>query len=289
MRRTHKAVTVIVQTHPARRGLIWPTLESIERSDISGHYTVLEQRPDVSHHEHFADVLHAMADCATPWVLRLEDDIVVGRHVLRDFLSWPALAHPKFGCGWLATPKAEMEADTARLDGHLIRNHREMYASYAVGCTPDFAAKVCEAHLKTDRSKDVDQDLQFARVAWDSGKRIFIHEPCLGENRLLPSIYGTRPDEATHNAHEYYAPGWCRPSFVITGLGRSGTGFMAKALNAVGVQCNHEKHWSLGSSHPATALATGESSWLAGPWLGELLPGVPVVHLVRHPRDVIAS
>ena len=34
------------------------------------------------------------------------------------------------------------------------------------------------------------------------------------------------------------------PCAVIVGVGRSGTGYIAALLNAVGIDCGHEEHWT---------------------------------------------
>lgn len=76
---------------------------------------------------------------------------------------------------------------------------------------------------------------------------------------------------------------------LITGCGRSGTGFMAKIFEAVGVLSGHEVLFSpLQSAWPHGWVGV-ESSWLAAPFLAQLPSHVHVVHQVRHPFDVIRS
>lgn len=95
-----------------------------------------------------------------------------------------------------------------------------------------------------------------------------------------------------------------RPFWLLgTGTGRCGTGYFARVLSSVGVQCSHEGVFGP-DSHEQTMerIATridpantwwgweAESSWLAAPYLGlPELEGVTVVHLVRHPKKVIDS
>lgn len=72
---------------------------------------------------------------------------------------------------------------------------------------------------------------------------------------------------------------------LITGTGRCGTQWIAAALTAAGVPCTHETHWTRrlhGDRH-----WSAEASWPAAPYTP--LPGVHVVHLVRHPLAVIRS
>ena len=81
--------------------------------------------------------------------------------------------------------------------------------------------------------------------------------------------------------------------FLITGCGRSGTGYIAQLLSALGLPCGHEKIFSL----PAVVREKlawpetwpGDSSWLAVPFLDELPEGTAVLHQVRDPLAVVRS
>lgn len=98
-------IGVFVNTCSARRGAIDETLESVRRSDV-GNAFELREGP-------------TLADCGIAalnawmreeirriarrhdWVLRLEDDVVVNRHVLSNVRSWRALRDPLFAYGTL--------------------------------------------------------------------------------------------------------------------------------------------------------------------------------------------
>ena len=73
--------------------------------------------------------------------------------------------------------------------------------------------------------------------------------------------------------------------FLVTGLPRSGTGYAASMLKAMGIDAGHE---TIGPAGCVSWLhtATGSVSWR-----GTIEPQAwdTVVHLVRHPLDVIAS
>src|SRR5690606_17811422 len=72
---------------------------------------------------------------------------------------------------------------------------------------------------------------------------------------------------------------------LITGTGRCGTGWMARALTAAGAPCGHEAAFTARRHGDCDWVA--ESSWLAAPYL-DRLDGVYVVHLVRDPLKTIA-
>ena len=76
------------------------------------------------------------------------------------------------------------------------------------------------------------------------------------------------------------------PRLLITGSGRSGTGYIATVLNQLGVRCGHEGWWNPTGLQESDLAA--DASWCAlamEPWR---FAGT-VVHQVRHPLDVISS
>jgi hypothetical protein len=112
--------------------------------------------------------------------------------------------------------------------------------------------------------------------------------------------------------------------FVITGCGRSGTGYLAKLLEGLGCPCGHEALFNparLGWTNSSLAAQVsykvnrplggrafltpeefwehcddfwpdqipGESSWLAVPYLSCLPQGTIVLHQVRDPIPVVRS
>lgn len=87
--------------------------------------------------------------------------------------------------------------------------------------------------------------------------------------------------------------------WIVTGTGRCGTGYIVRVLASAGVPSCHEGVFNLnGEGFARAAIEESkqpgmwevDSSWLAAPYLGtELTEGLRVVHLVRHPCDVIRS
>ena len=86
-------------------------------------------------------------------------------------------------------------------------------------------------------------------------------------------------------------------AIVVTGTGRSATGFASQWLTSVGVPSGHEVFFDhRGLEHALHMLAArhyhlvGECSWEAAPYLdSQPLRDALVVHQVRHPRKVIES
>lgn len=90
-------------------------------------------------------------------------------------------------------------------------------------------------------------------------------------------------------------------NYIFTGTGRCGTGFVANLMTSAGRKCTHEGVFSLQGWDSAIDKIEqrrnntwwgweGDSSWMAAPYLDRMeLQGIKVVHIVRHPRDVIES
>ena len=83
---------------------------------------------------------------------------------------------------------------------------------------------------------------------------------------------------------------------VVTGTGRSGTGFAAQWLTSAGIPCGHERFFTFTAPEGAIKRMRrypelqAESSWLAAPWLmSDQLKDALVIHQVRHPRKVAES
>lgn len=74
--------------------------------------------------------------------------------------------------------------------------------------------------------------------------------------------------------------------FLCSGVGRSGTMWIARLLTDLGLVCGHEQQFTPDRHGP---LDRPESSWLAMPFLADLPPGTPVVQMMRDPARVVQS
>jgi hypothetical protein len=107
-----------------------------------------------------------------------------------------------------------------------------------------------------------------------------------------------------------------RLRYLVTGTGRSGTVYLANLLTSASIPCGHEAIFtpgglpeararlegrtpinvsdislaSCGDWLPSTAELAAESSYMAAPFLDDpLLAGTCIIHVVRHPLQVISS
>lgn len=76
---------------------------------------------------------------------------------------------------------------------------------------------------------------------------------------------------------------------IVTGCGRSGTGYTAALLTAAGVECGHERVFT-GDLRDTPEIGEGaaDSSWFAVPYL-PYQDDPHIAHQVRHPLAVVAS
>jgi len=75
------------------------------------------------------------------------------------------------------------------------------------------------------------------------------------------------------------------PRFCIASTGRSGSGYIAKVLQAYGIDCGHEKYWRFQWQQPKQV--EGDSSWLSVLHLKDY-DGI-IFHQTRNPLHVLTS
>src|SRR5437870_668008 len=75
--------------------------------------------------------------------------------------------------------------------------------------------------------------------------------------------------------------------FVVASTPRSGTGYIAQLLSALGVACGHEKYFNKKSQTYHVQTLEGCSSWLSVPFLDRLPVQTVVLHQIRDPVRTI--
>ena len=77
--------------------------------------------------------------------------------------------------------------------------------------------------------------------------------------------------------------------YIATGTGRCGTRYVSRVLSEVGIPCGHESIFQPKGIVKNDRLQA-DSSWLAAPYLNhDIALNVPVIHVKRHPVDVVSS
>lgn len=78
-------------------------------------------------------------------------------------------------------------------------------------------------------------------------------------------------------------------NFIITGVGRSGTGYISKLLRQLNITCGHENVFRPETIKPDFSNFEGDASWLAAPYIQKLPSNTVVLHQIRHPVMVAKS
>jgi hypothetical protein len=97
-----KDLHIWVQTWWKRDGVRDTTLRSLEASDVGKGYEVRRQPEESGCVDYFIATMREICG-SYKWVLRIEDDTIVNRHLLHNVLTWPVPhVEPKFGMGFLS-------------------------------------------------------------------------------------------------------------------------------------------------------------------------------------------
>lgn len=125
--------------------------------------------------------------------------------------------------------------------------------------------------------KPMSEDITFCLRAASLGIPVHVHTGVKTAHMKLHALDET--EFAAFKARQK------EPAFVVTGTGRSGTGYIANVLQAAGVNCGHEAWWNPFNKH--TPDLDGDASWLAVPYLHTYQGHI--FHQIRDPIVVIRS
>jgi hypothetical protein len=194
------AIAVVVHTHVGRMDHLQPLRDSIDASDIE-HCEVSCQPPTTNNYLkmlHWLTLLNASAE-RLPYVLRLEDDVVVNRHILYNLCTWSALRDPDFGMGCLFAHEDNVQ-HFQRSQYGLAANSPRPRISYAQG-------QLFESRALRDATKAVWDVLRSEGHGWESidkkwcrfdgtislaiakvRKHIYLHRPSLVDCSAVAAI-----------------------------------------------------------------------------------------------------
>ena len=197
----------------------WDTTRaSIEASDIAENYRRVVHPPKLTLQEfvlRFLDVMYEESDAE--FVLRLEDDIEVNRHILHNVRSWPALSDPRFGIGWVFDPGGEY-SERSIID----RIYNQLGTDgWRWGIVPrSFGVVFRRSELPAIRkymqgwfpgNRPDYYDLAYGLAASTLGKHVCVHSPSLVEHDpTLPSTLGHSTDNHDSSGGTFRLE-WRRP------------------------------------------------------------------------------
>lgn len=230
-------VFVYVQTCPQRRETRSETLASLDASDARGQYTVIEHPPGVHAQQFYVDALRQAQASGKAIVVRLEDDVDVNRHLLRNVLAWPALREPAFGMGFLSNSNGYTPPFARTASGAFRALRPDLSAALGQVWRADGLAEFI-AHLEQHQHhrdalstvKRINYDHVMSRTCTELGRGVYVHFPALvRENRigLTCSSWGNNGQPGWHPPQPDFSATWSAvaPRVVVsmtTHPGRNG-------------------------------------------------------------------
>jgi hypothetical protein len=193
-------LTVIMQAMPSRVTLD-ATLKSLAESDLPLP-EILYQPPDRTPIEFFLSVLDAMAAAPTDLVLRLEDDVLVNRHMLHNIATWTAPHDPRFGLGWLFDPGGS----TQSVHDHIYQRVGEtdrwhsgpLHGALGVLAWRRDIPQIRQYVDEYTTKHGIVFDLALAHAATQMNRFICVHAPSLIEHQPSTSCFA----HFTHPVHD---------------------------------------------------------------------------------------
>jgi len=200
-----------VHTWHGRDDLRGTTLRSLDASDAKGMYKIKRQPPGVDRDDFYMTTLREMcSDETVEWMLRIEDDAVVSKHIVHNVCCWSATQHELFGAGWLSVT-SEMVRDASHVASHggfLTREFPEahfaggvlMRTSFLAGVLPLVRRRLSLGEYRDSTPTEVrNVPRRFApgcalsNAVWNSGRRVFFHSPSIVAIDMTIQTYHGKP------------------------------------------------------------------------------------------------
>lgn len=207
--------TVFVQTVPTGRDSWDETRASIEASDIGRSYYLLTQDERVAPRQHFLGVLESMSKCSTEWALRLEDDVLVNKHILHNLRRWPAKWDTRFGAGWCFDAGGATRTTHDRMYGRIGQDkwhvgllHCCQGVLLRTADIPELR-RLCEEWFQKNPGR-LSQDIALSHAVATAGKQICIHAPSLLEHLIQYKSTLQNAHTRSHTSEGTFSPDWRR-------------------------------------------------------------------------------
>lgn len=211
-------VQVVVQSVVGRSSRE-ATLRSLQESDTSDVIVVNDEAGDMR--RTFLRTMELMAGSSADLVVRLEDDVLVNRHLSENVLSWDALNESDFGAGWLWQSLAlfkqcrSAKYSSVTRHGNVRRMTRLTTGSLGVVMRPVVVRSVLPLIATHWDRADVkgQQDLALTSALFELGRHVYLHSPPLVEHNVAhPSLLAPdRPvDPFLHTTGGRFDVSWRR-------------------------------------------------------------------------------
>lgn len=226
---------------------------SLEASDVGKRYRMMYHPRGWPPKMHWRNVYETACASKAEWVIILEDDCIVNRHLIHNASTWPAIEDERFGAGWLYNPAGIAKGETRWFGASMPPG--SMWGTvamlYRVRDLPTIMNVAWRAMGKSRLPWDHAIDIG---VVSGIGKECAVHWPSLAEHPLdTPSVVGNRNDTAvarkSRTSFGTFDLTWKR------GFSAEGTAAGSEAAAAVGVAAEEQPAGTAAGSTPAEALA----------------------------------
>jgi hypothetical protein len=193
---------------PQRATSVEATIESVGESDIDQwtlwcHSEDLKSAEEI---ERWWEERLLEASDKSDFVLRLEDDVVVNKHIEHNIKNWPALQRDDFGVGSVFDLADTVWYRFKEPDGTVWNGEDWITAQGLVfksSLVPKLVSRMREIRkdaFKFRRVLRLNFDQVVAAAIHDMGLRVFFHEPC-----LVDCIPGNGQSTVGENHDDYRA------------------------------------------------------------------------------------
>lgn len=178
-------LVIAVQTVPGREQALQATRASLARAGVQ-HPVVVCQDPQETKRHNLIKTLTYLDMSGASWVLRLEDDVLVNKHLLHNICTWSAPHQQNFGAGWLWRNAGLAQSRTGiEVTQHgWVRTEPDLAGAQGIllprRIIPQLVMGIRDRWAETDGA----QDKAITRTLFYKGLRVYIHDPPLVEHNV---------------------------------------------------------------------------------------------------------
>ncbi len=201
-------IEVVVFAAPGRTVAHARTFSSIEASDIGTTYKVSMHPEGLPRNQHWRQTHELAARAESEFVLVLEDDVLVNRHILENLAGWRWKHHKDFGAGWVYKPGGYC----GKVDTWYRGTRPWSMTPGVLYRTADLPRLIEIAMVQMDGPAKMVWDCAVAWAASDGGKRLRSHAPSLVEHQNnVPSVLGNPNTTMIRTSRGTFDETWRRP------------------------------------------------------------------------------
>jgi hypothetical protein len=181
-------IGVFVFASPGRDLAHRRCFESLAASDVGQDYTVCMHPSGRTPREHWLETHELAARCGKDWAIVLEDDCLVGEHLLHNCRTWCMPRHRDFGAGWLYNAGGYLGVPTRRWYSGPWEWFGTVAVLYQVSAMQSLVDRAWQRMIEAPSSP---WDFAISWAVHANSKKIAVQYPSLVEHQEdVPSVVG---------------------------------------------------------------------------------------------------